>query len=226
MKKGSTYSFIAGFIVLVSSCAPKLQSYDFSEEYATSLHYAEMTGDTKVVVTEEKSEMVGVPFLNFYGGDLKRGGLWWAGKDITLEKGEVFVFEATNVGPDSIPFGASFPPIDLTTIEGIIKISARAGAIDSAVAPVSAPVLYLELVDGDGYKANAKRPSNTIENSEEFKDYYYDLKGMFVQNSPKHGVNGAFINSLKFYINPGQSAYTGKIYIREIKVLPAKSVVK
>jgi hypothetical protein len=225
MKKG-IYSFIAVFIVLMSSCAPKLQSYDFSEEYATTLHYDEVTGDKPVVVVEEKSTMAGVPALNFYGGDLKRGGIWWAGKGISLEKGDVFIFDATDVGPDSIPFGATFPPLDLTTVEGMIKISARAGGKDSATAPTSAPVLYLELVDADGFKANAKKPFNKIENSEEFKDYYFDLKDVYMQSQPKHSVNGAFISSIKFYINPGQEAYSGLIYIREIKVVPAKSVVK
>lgn len=214
MKKAGIYSLIAVCIALLSACAPKIQTYDLSQEYATTLHYEGSGADNKAAAEEEKSDLVGVLARSFYGGDLKRGAIWWAGKDITLEKGDVFIFDAENVGPDSIPFGATFPPLDLIKEEVRIKISAR--ALGSTT-----PVLYLQVDDADGYKANAKRPFQKIENSEEFKEYYFDLKDIFVQSVPKkHKVNGAMINSLKFFINPGQTGYTGQIFIKEIKVVP------
>ncbi len=219
MKRGTIYSLITVFIALLTACSGKIQTYDLSQEYATSLHYEGSSAENKSEAEEEKSDLVGVPALSFYGGDLKRGAIWWVGKDITLEKGDVFIFDATNVGPDSIPFGATFPPIDLVKEKVMIKISARAEGKENDL-----PVLYLQLDDVDGYQANAKRPSQKIENSSEFKDYYFDLKDIYVQSQPKkHSVNGAMINSLKFFINPGQSGYTGLIYIKEIKVvsLPA-----
>ena len=226
MKKGIIYSLIAGVIALMSACGAKIQTYDFNEEYATTLHYSEMSGDKKAVVEEEKSDLVGVPALSFYGGDLKRGGIWWAGRDIYLEKGDEFVFEATNVGADSIPFGATFPPIDLVKVPSLLKISARSEGIDSAsLSTTPAPMLYVQVTDADGYQTNAMWPSFKIENSTEFKDYYYDLRGIYNQNTPKkHKVNGTMINSLKFFINPGQTPYTGKIIIKEIKVVPASAV--
>ncbi len=217
MKKGSIQSLIAAIIVLLSACAGKMQPYDLSYDYAKSLHYEGTEGVDSGEEEEEKSDLVGVPALSFYGGDLKRGGIWWAGKDIDMEKGEVFIFDATNVGKDSIPFGATFPPIDLLKETVQLKISARAVGLDSTVTPV----LYLQVDDVEGYKSNAKWPSQTIENSESFKDYYFDLKDIYVQNSPKkHKVNGTMINSLKFFINPGQTGYTGQIFIKEIKIVP------
>ncbi len=214
MKKGTIY--LIACITFLYSCAGTMQTYDLNEEYARTLHYEEMAaGENKAESGEEKSDLVGVPALNFYGGDLKRGGIWWSGKGITLEKGDVFTFDAENVGPDSIPFGATFPPLDLLKAKVLVKISARAEGKDGAV-----PVLYLQVDDASGYKADAKRPSQKIENSADFKDYYFDLKDIFVQSVPKHSVNGAMINSLKFFINPGQTAFTGQIYIREIKLVP------
>jgi hypothetical protein len=219
MKKGSIYLIVAGLIVFVSSCAVKMQTYDLAEEYATSLHYEGASIDDGSVGEEEstKSEMVGVLASSFYGGDLKRGAIWWTGKDITLEKGEEFIFEAENVGPDSIPFGATFPPLDLIKEEVRLKISARAEGEGES------PTLYLQVDDADGFMTNAIRPFQKIENSEEFKDYYFSLKDIYTQVTPKkHKVNGAMINSLKFFINPGQVAYTGLIYIKEIKIVPAE----
>jgi hypothetical protein len=224
MKKGSIYYLIAALIVLMSACAGKLQTYDLSEEYATSLHYKGT--DDEVVgsepAEEEKSDLVGVPARNFYGGDLKRGAIWWVGKDISLEKGDVFIIDATNVGPDSIPFGGTFPPIDLIKEPLVLKVSARAQGKDGDM-----PVLYLQVDDAEGHQANGKRPFNKIENSEEFKDYYFDLRDIYVQSIPKkQKVNGAFINSIKFFINPGQTGYTGQIFIKEVKVVPAGSIPK
>jgi hypothetical protein len=220
MKKGSIYSLIAGCVALLSACSGEFQTYDLSEEYATSLHYQPEEEDESSEV-EEKSDLVGIPARSFYGGDLKRGAIWWAGKGITLEKGEVFVITATNIGPDNTPFGATFPPIDLIKEEVVLKVSARAEGNEGA-----SPVVYLQVDDANGTMANAKRPFNAIENSADFKDYYFDLRDIYVQSEPKKKVNGAMINSLKFFINPGQTGYTGKIFIKEIKVMAASAAGK
>lgn len=235
MKKGKIYlySLIAGSFVWLSACSGKLQTYNLDEEYATSLHYQPpKEGEEPKEEEDPESNLVGVPARSFYGGDLKRGGIWWAGKGITLEKGDEFIFEVTHVGPDSTPqgatnpaidlnthpFGATFPPIDLIKEEVVLKISARAEGKDG-----SEPTLYLQFDDANGYQANAKRPAHKILNSAEYQDYYFDLKDIFAQSTPtKHKVNGALINSLKFFINPGEEpGYTGNLYIREIRIVPA-----
>ena len=214
MKKGTIYILFIAFALVVSACSGKLQLYDLSQDYSKSLHFEGTEDVDKSADVEEKSDLAGVLARNFYGGDLKRGGIWFAGKDLELEKGDEFIFDATNIGPDSIPFGSTFPPIDLVTEKVILKITARAEYKEGE------PTLYLQLEDADGYKANAKMPFHKIENSADYKDYFFDLKDVFVQVYPKkHSVNGAMINSLRFYINPGQSGFTGMIYIKEIKVV-------
>ncbi len=230
MKKGIIYSFIAGLIALLYGCGAQLYTYDLSKDYATSLHY--QPSENEEEPEEEESSLVGIPARNFYNGDLKRGGIWWASKGITLEKGEVFILEVTHIGSDSTPlgatnpaidlpatpFGATFPPIDLITEEVMVKISARAEGENGAV-----PVLHLQVDDAGGYQANAKRPAHQILNTEDFQDYYFDMRDIYMQSEPKkHKVNGALINSMKFFINPGQAPYTGKILIREIKVVPVQ----
>jgi len=217
MKKRRIYSLIAGMIALLSGCTVQVQTYNLSDDIATSLHYEGSTSEDKLEDEGEQSNLVGVPVLGFYGGDLKRGGIWWAGKGISLEKGDEFIYDIENVGPDSIPFGATFPPIDLIKEAVMLKISARAEAADS----IGSPTLYVQFEDAEGYKTNVKWPSNTIENSAEYKDYYFDLTAIYTQVTPKkHKVNGALVNSIKFFINPGQKAYTGLIYIKEIKIIP------
>jgi hypothetical protein len=82
--------------------------------------------------------------------------------------------------------------------------------------------LYLQVDDASGYKANANRPFAKIGKSQEFQDYYFDLRTIYLQADPvKHKVNGKMINSMKFFINPAQNIFTGKIKIKEIKIVPA-----
>jgi hypothetical protein len=234
MKKGIIYSLITGFIVALTSCGVQLQTYDLSEEYAMGLHNQEEPEKKGAAKKEEdqseKSALVGVLARSFYGGDLKRGGIWWAGKGIYIERGDTFAIEVTPAEADTAagganaavdhthPFGATFPPIDLIKEPVLLKISARADSKETTPA-----VLQVQLIDADGYKTNAKLPLNTIENTAEFKDYFFDLRDIYTQNTPeKHKVNGALINGLQFFINPGEtSGYSGIIYIQEIRVVPA-----
>ncbi len=232
MKKGIMYSLVVTSISLLAACSGKFQTYDLSRDYATSLHYQPVTGEDASEEEEEKDDLVGVPARNYYGGDLKRGGFWWAGKGLTLEKGDEFILHAEQVLPDSgavaatnsidlegKSFGATFPPIDMIKEAVAIKVSMRAEAKDS-----TQPVLYLQVEDVNGTKADAKRPFHTVAISSEFKDYYFEMKEVYVQAEPKKKVNGAMINSLKFFINPGKPGYIGEIYIKEIKVVSSGEV--
>jgi hypothetical protein len=223
MKKGSIYSLITGIIILLSGCAGgKFQVYDLNEEYATSLHYQPPAETEAEPEEEKKSGLIGVPALSFYGGDLKRGAIWWAGKGFSLGKGDVFNVSADSVGPDSTSFGATFPPIDLIAKEVALKVSVRAEGENGDM-----PNLYLQVADVEGYQANSKQLFYKIENTGEFKEYYFDMRDIYNQSFPKkHKVNGALINSLKFFVNPGQTPFTGKIYIKEIRVVPLPSVGK
>lgn len=239
MKRGIIFSLITGSVVALTSCGVQLQSYDLADEYAVGLHNQEEPVKKGAAVKEEESEksaLIGVTARSFYGGDLKRGGIWWASKGIYIERGDTFAIEVTPVEADSIagatnpvvventhPFGATFPPIDLIKEPVMLKVIARGESKDT-----SSAVLHVQLVDADGYKTNAKLPSNRIENSTEFKEYFFDLRDIYNQNLPeKHKVNGALINGLQFFINPGETpGFNGIIYISEIRVVPAPPIAK
>src|SRR6478735_4108086 len=105
MTKGIIYVVFAGVVFLISSCSAEFQKYDLSEEYATTIHYEGMSADDKPAEEEGASDLVGIPGRTFYNGDLMRGAIWFGGKGISLDKGDVYTIEAINVGPDSIPFG-------------------------------------------------------------------------------------------------------------------------
>jgi hypothetical protein len=241
MKNGIIYSLVTGCVVALTSCGVQLQSYDLSEEYAIGLHNQEepvKKGESKKQEDEsEKSALIGVTARSFYGGDLKRGGIWWASTGIYIERGDTFAIEVSHPEVDTLdavpanpasntnthPFGATFPPIDMIKEPVMLKVIARAESKDTVAA-----VLHVQLVDADGYKTNAKLPLNKIENSTEFKEYFFDLRDIYNQSQPeKHKVNGALINGIQFFINPGEMpGYNGMIYISEIRVVPAPPLSK
>jgi hypothetical protein len=233
MKNEHIFSVIAGVVVLMlmAACSGKFQTYDLSEDYAVSLHY-QPAEEGAAPEPDESESLAGVPARSFYSGDLKRGAIWWGSKGVTLEKGEEFIFSVTHIGPDSTPFGATmpsidqqgtpfgatFPPLDMSKETLVLKLVARAQSENGVE-----PVLYMQVGDASGYQANAKRPSQKIANSEEFEEYYFELHDIYQQIEPKkYKVNGAMINSLKFFINLNEEKFAGEIIIREIKVLLEK----
>lgn len=214
----STYiGLIIGVITLLSSCGAEFQTYTISDTYASSLHYS---GSKQAAGNgAEEDERKGVPAKSYYNGDLIGGAIWWARKGITIDKEEDFTVIAEGIGPDSIPFGATFPPLDFVTERVMLKVTARVES-DNDVEPT----LTLVAQDGGGFLANAKAPTITIKNTEDVEDYFFPMEEIFVQNSPvPHKVNGAFINSLQLYINIGGEPFTGKIFIDEIKIVPVKA---
>lgn len=202
-------------MALITGCGGEFQTYTIADNYGTSLHYL---GSSAGQGGEEEDTRKGVPAKSYYNGDLIGGAIWWARKGITIDKEEDFLVIAEAIGPDSIPFGATFPPLDFTSEEVQLKITARAESEDET--PV---VLHLLLQDGGGYITNGKTTTITINNTDDVEEYFFNLKDVFVQKTPApHQVNGAFINGLQFYINPRGKPFTGKIYIDEIKVVPLK----
>lgn len=217
MKITTLYSYLfVGLAALMTACSGEFQTYTISDTYATSLHYS---GSSQGAGAEEEDERKGVPAKSYYNGDLIGGAIWWARKGIVIDKEEDFLVIAEAIGPDSTPFGATFPPLDFVSEEVQIKVTARAEYEEG-----DAPTLVLQMQDGGGYFTNEKTTSITIKNTEEVEEYFFTLDDVFKQKTPvPHLVNGGFINSLQVLINPGGPAFTGKIFIEEIKVVPVKS---
>jgi hypothetical protein len=239
MNKSIVFSFLVVLLIELTSCGVQLQSYDLAEDYAIGMHNQEEPAKKGAVIKQDddgKSALIGVTARSFYGGDLKRGGIWWASQGIYIERGDTFAIEVSPLETDSNsavvnpsaaenkhPFGATFPPIDLIKEPVMLKLFARAESNDS-----SSAVLHVQVTDADGYMTNAKLPFNKIENSEEFNEYFFDLREIYMQSQPeKHKVNGALVNSLQFFINPGETpGFNGTLYITEIRIVPAPPVAK
>lgn len=163
----------------------------------------------------------GIPALNFQNGDLMAGNIWWTGsnpgEEITLEQKGGYVLKFKNVGPKYTPIGQSLPGLDFSN-NMAIKVRAVAEGDDS-------PMLCLQLDDMMGFQTNAKRPANRIANDGKIRDYYFPLKGAFVQSWPApHEVDAKAITKILLFVNPGAAPYTGKLFIEQIKVVPADSV--
>lgn len=164
---------------------------------------------------------VGIPALKYNNGDLMEGPVWWtgsnAGEELSLVQKDGYVIKFKNVGPKYTPFGQGLPGLDFSQ-----NLAIKVNCVSEGE---ELPLLSLQLDDVNGYQTNAKRPTNRIANDGKFRDYYFPLKGSWVQSWPSaHNVDGAAINKIMFFVNPGGSAYNGTLKIKEIKVISADSI--
>lgn len=169
----------------------------------------------------DTTKEVGIPALAYSNGDLMDGPVWWTGsnpgEDISLLQKDGYVLKFKNVGPKYTPFGQGLPGLDFSKPLAI-KVRCVAEGEDM-------PMLCLQMDDVNGFQTNAARPKNRIGNDGKVRDYYYPLKGSWVQSWPTaHSVDPAAITKIMFFVNPGGAPYTGTIKIKEIKVVPADSI--
>ncbi|MBX9852534.1 MAG: hypothetical protein K2X86_12365 [Cytophagaceae bacterium] len=142
---------------------------------------------------------------------------WWGADKYVLEKVEPHAMriDIKGAGPAYEAFGRGFPVMNFTNAT---TLRVRARAEGSAE-----PELRIDLKDSEGRLTNAKFVSNKIAISNEFKDYYFNYKGKFQQGWPDaQKVNPADIVEVVCFVNGGKGAYTGKIIIDEIEVIPDK----
>lgn len=172
-------------------------------------------------VEEEVVQECGIPGTKFQGGDLMDGPVWWTGAgDLSLaNKGGIYEITANGIGPKYTPFGQTLPGLDMRgddkTGKLCVKISARSEGEDF-------PSIALQFDDFAGFQTNAKRPTKRIHKGDEFMDYYFMLNDdVWMQSWPAdHAVNACLLSKIMLFINPGGPAYTGKVFIKEIKIIP------
>lgn len=184
-----------------------------------SFEKVEFTDPSEAI--RDTAKEVGIPALSYNNGDLMEGPVWWTGsnpgEEITLQQKDGYYLKFKNVGPRYTPFGQGLPGLDFSTPLAI-KVQCVAEGEDM-------PMLCLQLDDVGGFQTNAKRPTQRIANDGKMRDYYFPLKGSFVQSWPTaHSVDGSAITKIMFFVNPGGSAYNGALKIKEIKVVPADSI--
>jgi hypothetical protein len=138
---------------------------------------------------------------------------WWAGNEkVNLEKkGDVMNVVCNNAGPGYELFGRAFEEMDFNKAQ-VVRVKARAEG--------GSPLLRIDFKDKNGYVTNGSPVQNKIEESTEFKDYFYNYRGKYTQAWPdKQIVDPSGIKETLIFINPGGAGFTGTIFIDEIEVI-------
>lgn len=145
---------------------------------------------------------------------------WWAGNEkVNLEKlGDQMVVACNAAGPTYELFGRAFNEMDFNKAQ-IVRIKARSEG--------GSPLLRVDFKDKNGYVTNGSPVINKIQESTEFKDYFYNYRGKYTQSWPdKQTVDASGIKEVLMFINPGGEAFTGKIFIEEIEVITDEQYAK
>jgi hypothetical protein len=138
---------------------------------------------------------------------------WWAGNEkVNLEKlGDQMVVACNGAGPTYELFGRAFDEMDFNKAQ-IVRIKARSEG--------GSPLLRVDFKDKNGYVTNGSPVINKIQESSDFKDYFYNYRGKYTQSWPEaQTVDPSGIKEVLMFINPGGEAFTGKIFIEEIEVI-------
>lgn len=211
MTKILYYTSLYGLLI-AAGCVSGLQTTSIDDQPMVSVH-PEVSG--------EQEELKGIPVLDYNEGYFAKDANWWDGSKAKLNRtSEARIFECENIGPNYSSFGAELSLLDMIEDSVVVRITAKADGKDGDV-----PLLTLQFDDAQGYQANANRPAARIGNTEEYVNYYFPLTDNWIQNWPdNHSVNGAAVNKMLFFVNPGGSGFTGKIYIKEMRALPIDSM--
>jgi hypothetical protein len=158
--------------------------------------------------------------IESFNGDI---GDWWTGEGgrLSLEKqGGALKVNAKKVGPKYDAFGRPYNGFDFASEPVALKVRARAEG-------AKAPLLWIALKDANGYTTNAKPETKRIAVGDQFTDYYFRYDYKLRQSFPEEKLLDAkSITTIMFFINPGSSAYTGTLYIDEVKAVPASEAAK
>ena len=140
---------------------------------------------------------------------------WWSGSESKVKiskEEEMLKVDFQGAGPAFETFGRGFDKIDFTKTP-IIKIRVK----NQGAKPTT---LRVDIKDSEGFSTNAKPIAMKLQSGTDFVDYYYDFTGKFEQAWPNvQKVSPQSIVELLLFVNPGGEAYTGMMYIDEIKAI-------
>jgi len=143
---------------------------------------------------------------------------WWASNEkINLEtKNEALIIDCQGAGPGYETFGRAIDELDFTKAQ-ILRVKARAEGGGGE------PLLRIDFKDKNGHITNAVPLIMKIQESAEYKNYYYNYDGHYAQTYPDNQtVDPSGMKDILGFINPGGTPYVGKIYIEEMEVIDNK----
>ena len=149
---------------------------------------------------------------DFSGQDINN---WWSGAEgkVALSKEEEMLkVDFNQAGPAYETFGRGFEKINFLKTP-VLKVRIKAQGEKPAN-------LRIDIKDANGFSTNARPVAIKVESGTDFVDYYYDFTNKFEQSWPNvQKVDPEGIVEVVFFVNPGGQAYTGTIYIDEIKAI-------
>jgi hypothetical protein len=196
--------------------APKAESKP-SEEPKT-----EQPAETKPVETgkaQDKSQVAGVAVIDNFEGEISG---WWKSSEEKIKLGTEngkLIANLDQVGPGIESFGKSFSKIDFEKTP-VVKVRFKAEGNEVGD-------LRVDIKDVDGFSTNSKPNIKLFEIGTDFVDFYYDFTGKFDQTYPNvQRVNPSSIIEVIFFVNPGGSAFTGKLIIDEVSAISLEEFKK
>ncbi len=112
-------------------------------------------------------------------------------------------------------------------LEGLDFRGKLAIKIDAKVIGEENVKLRLRMTDAHGLVTNGKDIDRTVVPSNDYKPYFFRLKGAFIQTFPDlKNVNGADIRKLGFIISPTGKGSNSTLEIRSIKIVTDDEVYK
>lgn len=175
--------------------------------------------DEHQIALEEPAEK-GIPANEYKGGMLFSFkdpiNKWWvANSKLSIAKvGDSLKIQLKDCGLKYECWGTELDELLDFSNADVLKVTARAeGGMT--------PTLGISLKDMDGYDTSLDRPSNRIEKSDDYIEYYFNYKNKWTHWEGKKPVDPAAIIEILFFVNPGQMNWTGTIYIDDIEVITA-----
>ncbi len=177
----------------------------------------QMLTDEHQIALEEPAEK-GVPANQYKGGMLfnfkEPINKWWvANTKLAMSKvGDTLKVQLKDCGLKYECWGTELDELLDFTNSPVLKVTARSEG-------ATVPTLGISLKDMDGFDTSLDRPSQKIEKSDEYIEYYFNYNKKWTHWEGKKPVDPAGIIEILFFVNPGQMNWTGTIYIDDIQVI-------
>ncbi len=176
----------------------------------------ELTDDHQIAL-EEPAEK-GIPANQYKKGMLfsfkEPINKWWvANNKLSIAKvGDSLRVQLKDCGLKYECWGTELDELLDFTDSPVLKVTARSEG-------ATVPTLGISLKDMDGFDTSLDRPSQRIERSDEYVEYYFNYNRKWTHWEGKKPVDPAAIIEILFFVNPGQMNWTGTIYIDDIQVI-------
>lgn len=143
---------------------------------------------------------------------------WWCDKKYNMSlQGTALKVLVNGAGPKYAPFGVDLSePMNFSNTP-VIRVKLRMPEAKAL------PVMRLDLRDANGNFTNAAPAATTVQVSEDYVEYFFDVNHKWKQSYPSNAdVDSRQIDRLQFFINPGGEEFYGTIYIDEVYVMANK----